>query len=643
MSDVVLPPSRQRSIGRVLITIGLLVAFVITALASIVAVRLSNEDAILEDMAQVMQSVSNETVENATSFLAPAERNADELAHLAESGFIGEGSTLRVDQLFYEILRVNDSFAGIFMGGEDGAFLHVQRNLGDSGYTTKEIMFDAEGVRSVRNTIYDASYEVIETSLDHADTYDPRVRPWYAMAAAAERGEGVWTDPYIFFSSGRPGVTRAHATQPTATGDQLVIGIDIRLGELSTFIDNRRASEHGSSFIVDRQLNIVAHPDQSVLANETGLATTADLNDPLLTFLTSYVDELDRHGGSQMLRGQVNDVNYHFALTSLGNNDEWVIAVTAPDDDFLGRVRDAQRSTLALTAFGGAASVAALFAGGYVVNKRYRAERSLAESALAASIHRSEERDVARAELTQTVQELARSNADLEQYAYATAHDLRTPLRAMGGYAELLLRESDETDIDATLKGYVERIVESYERMCLTMDNLLEHARTSVHDAPEESVELTPIVQAALPDFDEEIRRLGVTVTIEELPPAAVDPIEMTRVFQNLISNSMRYRRQDRSCEITIAGEQVGDRTIVRFADNGIGIATADHARVFQLFSRVSSDDAGSGVGLALVKKIVEEHRGTIELESVFGEGSTFVLSLPTEPELATSDAGDQE
>lgn len=615
--------------------IGILVAAVITALASIVAFRLSNEDAILEDMAEVMQSVSNETVENAASFLAPAERSAAELAHLAETGVFAEGSTLAPDRLFYEVLRVHESFDGIFVGGNDGSFLYVQRNLDDVGYTTKEISVDTAGVRTVRNTAYDKDYDALDTWLDPADTYDPRERPWFTLASGAQDGEGVWTDPYIFFSSGRPGVTRAHAGSD-GNADEIVVGIDIRIGELSTFIDDRRASENGISFIVDRNRNIVAHPDSSVLANDTSIATTSEVGDPILDYLTTFIDDLDLNGGSRLLRGEVENTNFHFALTSLGNNDEWVIAVTAPDDDFLGRVRDAQRSTFAYTAFGGTASVVALLAGGFVINQRYRNERQLAETALAEAVQRSEERDLARAELTETVHELARSNADLEQYAYATAHDLRTPLRAMGGYAELLMRESEDTDMDPTLRGYTERIVEGYERMCLTMDNLLEHARTSVQHEVEAAVELAPIVEDALSDFDEELTTLGVSVVVGDLPAAAVDPIEMTRVFQNLVSNSIRYRHQDRECVVTIDGEHVGNRSIVRVADNGIGIASADHARVFQLFGRVSSDDAGSGVGLALVKKIVEEHSGTIELESTFGEGATFVISLPSEPEPAT-------
>jgi len=320
------------------------------------------------------------------------------------------------------------------------------------------------------------------------------------------------------------------------------------------------------------------------------------------------------------------------ALTPLSNNDQWVIAVAAPDDDFLGRVRDAQRTNQRVAALAGLTAVGALVAGGWIINNRYRRERELAQSALEDAVESSSERDAARLRLRETVDQLARSNSDLEQYAYATAHDLRTPLRAMGGYAELLLRESEDADIDPAFEMYATRIVESYERMCLTMDNLLEHARTTVHQPPEMSVALTPIVEAALDDFETEITALDANVTVHALPDAAVDPIEISRVFQNLFSNAMRYRHPDRPCEISVSGERAGRTATIRVSDNGLGIAAEDHDRVFQLFSRVSSDPSGTGVGLALVKKIVEEHGGTIELESEANVGSTFVISLPCEP-----------
>jgi len=625
------PPRHRRTIGRLLIMIGAVTAAFILLLSLVLANRLSSEKAILEDMAQVMRSVSNETVENTASFLAPAERNAAELANFAAVGQLDAGAEFPPEQFLFEVLRVHESFDGIFVGQADGSFLYVSRAIDGDGYATKSISIDAAGVRSVRNQERDRDFVVQDEWLDDTDEYDPRERPWYSLASQADDAQGVWTDPYLFFSSGLPGVTRAHATT-LPSGNAAVVGIDIRIDELSTFIAERRASENGQSFIVDRALTVVAHPDKTVLANETGLATTADVDDPLLSFVADRLQSVEGATLKELTTGSVDNIDHHFALTSLSANDDWVIAVTAPDEDFLGRIRDAQRATRRLSTVGGLASVAVLLAGGVVVNNRYRSERTLAESALVAAEARAEERDVAQQALAQSVDDLARSNADLEQYVYAAAHDLRTPLRAMGGYADLLLREADDQQVEPELLGYANRIVESYERMSLTMDNLLEHARSAAIEPASTAVPLAPIVQDAFSDFEGEIDNLGVVVAIGHLPEAAVDPIAMRRVFQNLISNSMKYRNPDRICRIEVSGERVGDESTVRFVDNGIGIAPADQDRVFRLFSRLSSGESGTGVGLALVKKLVEEHHGDIVLTSTAGDGAAFTITLPASP-----------
>ena len=412
------------------------------------------------------------------------------------------------------------------------------------------------------------------------------------------------------------------------------MGIDIRIDELSTFMSDRQASPNGVSFILDRSLAVVAHPDQAELLDDNQLAVAGDLDDPPLTFVSDLVArssgaELDLQGGTT-----IDDKDYQFATTSLQNNPEWIVAITAPDDDFLARIRDDQRETRIITVIGGALVVALLFIGGVIINDRYRKEKEFGESALKSAIARAEERNLAQAKLSRTVSHLARSNAELEQYAYATAHDLRTPLRAIGGYAELLLREMEDSDPEVDeLNGYAVRIVEGYERMCTTMDNLLEHARASAHEPVGHASRLEPALDVVLGNFREDFDRAGAEVVVGPLPLAAVHPVAMQRIFQNLISNAVKYRQLDKPLRIEISGERVGFTSLIRVADNGIGISPEHRDAVFDLFNRVSNDDGGgSGVGLALVKKLVEEHRGTVSVESEEGVGSTFVVSLPAEP-----------
>ncbi len=619
----------RRSVGRLLFGIGTVVSVLILLLSVVLTFRLTSEEAIVEDMREVIGAVSNETVANTESFLAPAERSAEELARLLEKGNLDDEIGLAVDELFFEVLRVNESFDGIFVGRNNGSFTYVVRNdIG--GYDTKDIIVTADGTRTVNNIEHDATAIVLASSVDPNDQYDPRTRPWFDLAVEAD-GSGVWTAPYVFFSSGLPGVTRAQAVS-LEDGREVVIGIDIRLDALSTFMGERRASPNGESFILDRELNVVAYQDRSQLIDSDRLARASDLGEPPVSFVSDLVGEVDGEEINEFTSGTVDGVDYQFAVTSLANNRDWVVAVTAPDDDFLERVRGEQLTTRSIAALGGLASVLLLAFGGLIVNNRYRREQALVETALGTAVDRANERDAAREHLARTVDELARSNADLEEYAYATAHDLRTPLRAIGGYAELILREAEDDVPPEEVTDYARRIVDGYERMCLTMDNLLEHARATTSEPVVEAVPLTPIAESVIEDFDELVTELDGAIELDHLGQAAVDPISMARIFQNLIGNSLKYRHPDRGPRVTISSAEADGFLNIHVQDNGVGIAPENHDAAFRLFNRLTDEEPGSGVGLALVKKLAEIHDGSIELESSVDAGTTVVVKLPIEP-----------
>lgn len=619
----------RRSVGPLLFGIGIVVSTLILLLSVLLTFRLTSEEAIVADMREVIGAVSNETVANTESFLAPAERSAEELSRLLAKGSIDGENGLPADEFFFDVLRVNDSFDGIFVGRTDGSFTYVVRN--DGGYTVKDITVSPVGVRTVTNIARDESDLELFSEEDPLDAYDPRTRPWFDLAMEAN-GAGVWTAPYVFFSSGQAGVTRAQAVTLESTGEAVVVGIDIRLDALSTFMGERRASPNGESFIIDRDLTLVAYEDREQLIDGDGLASAGDLSDPPVQFVSSLIGDGDGEGINDFVSGTVDGVDYQFAVTSLANNPDWVVAVTAPDDDFLERIRREQLTSRSIAAIGGLGSVLLLGIGGLVVNNRYRRERALAETALSAAVDRANERDAARERLAHTVDELARSNADLEEYAYATAHDLRTPLRAIGGYAELILRESDDEVNSEELTTYAQRIVDGYERMCVTMDNLLEHARATDGETVIESVALTPIAESVIGDFEELVRELNGEIDLQELGEATVDPIAMARIFQNLVGNSLKYRHPDRRPVVRISSKRRGECIDICVQDNGVGIAEEDQDAAFRLFSRLSEEEPGSGVGLALVKKLAESHRGSIHLQSDLDVGTSVVITLPTEP-----------
>ncbi|BDC50332.1 hypothetical protein F183_A26480 [Bryobacterales bacterium F-183] len=231
-------------------------------------------------------------------------------------------------------------------------------------------------------------------------------------------------------------------------------------------------------------------------------------------------------------------------------------------------------------------------------------------------------------------EELARVNQRLEQFAYAASHDLQEPVRMIKVYSQLLARRYHE-NLDDEGRQYVSFIETGATRMDNLVHDLLSYSRVSHMDAETmKDVALADVLRdLVLPLFQPALAESGARVEIDgELPVVHADPERVSQVFQNLISNSLKYRR-DVAPEIRIAATRKPDGSYWQIAvsDNGIGFEKEYGERIFGLFKRLHSGDRpGTGVGLALAKQIVEKHGGQIWAESVPGQGSTFYFTLPS-------------
>lgn len=220
--------------------------------------------------------------------------------------------------------------------------------------------------------------------------------------------------------------------------------------------------------------------------------------------------------------------------------------------------------------------------------------------------------------------ELARSNARLEEFAYIAAHDLREPLRAISAYTELLI---EETQMDANAAQMAKFIVAGTARMSTLIDALLSFATTGMQEAPR-CVDLNSAVAQAKQNLDLEIKMSGAKVTVDWLPVVRGNEIQLVRLFQNLIGNAVKYRGR-KTPEIHVAAERQGRDWIVRVEDNGLGIPREDQIRVFMPFVRLANKEIpGTGLGLAVCKKIVDGMGGEIWIESEPGTGSTFSCTI---------------
>ncbi len=226
----------------------------------------------------------------------------------------------------------------------------------------------------------------------------------------------------------------------------------------------------------------------------------------------------------------------------------------------------------------------------------------------------------------QHAEEIARCNLRLEEFAYAAAHDLREPLGAISAFTEMLVRQ---TVMDANAKQTAKFIVDGAARMSTLVDDLLSFASTGMH-VPPRCVDLQDAVAQARQNLALDIKASGATVTVGRLPIVLSNEIHLVRLFQNLMSNALKYRGEI-PLEIHVTAGQRGPDWVIRIEDNGLGIAPGHQARIFMPFIRLANRDVpGTGLGLAVCKKIVEGFGGTIWVESELGAGSTFCFTIAT-------------
>jgi signal transduction histidine kinase len=232
-------------------------------------------------------------------------------------------------------------------------------------------------------------------------------------------------------------------------------------------------------------------------------------------------------------------------------------------------------------------------------------------------------------ELERKSQELTRSNAELEQFAYVAAHDLKQPLIVAGGYVNRLRRHyKDKAEPEA--HRFIGYALDAITRMEALINALLAYARVGRKVANLELTDCNAVVECATTNLQVEIEKNSAIVTHDPLPTLLADNIQVIQLFQNLIGNSIKFRREEPP-RIHISAEHNEKEWVISICDNGIGIDPKHSASIFDIFRRLdeSSKYPGNGIGLATCKKIVENHGGRIWVESSSGQGSTFKFAVP--------------
>lgn len=230
--------------------------------------------------------------------------------------------------------------------------------------------------------------------------------------------------------------------------------------------------------------------------------------------------------------------------------------------------------------------------------------------------------------LLKSNQELARSNAELEQFAYVASHDLQAPLATIASYAQLLEKRYQE-QLDSQANKFIGNIVQGCTRMQALIDDLLEYSRVGRSQKPFKPTNCNQVLEQALANLQGVIRDTQAVVSYGELPVVNGEISQLVQLFQNLVGNALKYRKNEPPA-ISISVCKQHDHWIFSVADNGIGIAGQHQERIFQIFQRLHTQKeySGTGIGLAICQKIVELHGGRIWVNSEIGQGSTFYFTL---------------
>jgi len=242
-----------------------------------------------------------------------------------------------------------------------------------------------------------------------------------------------------------------------------------------------------------------------------------------------------------------------------------------------------------------------------------------------------EEKKQAQLALTASNEQLLSSNRDLEQFAFIASHDLKEPLRKVQAFGNLLVDEYS-SKLDDNARYYVKTMQNAAERMSILISDLLTFSRVSTQGGEFEPCDLELIIRDVLSILAFQLKQCDVDVSIEKLPLIYADPAQLSQLFQNLISNAIKFRNPSVPAKIAIRAKKTKNYWQVLVEDNGIGFEQHYAEKIFQIFQRLHTKNViqGTGIGLAVCRRIMERHGGTIKADSMAGQGSCFTLSFPT-------------
>jgi signal transduction histidine kinase/ActR/RegA family two-component response regulator len=637
---------------------------------------ITSQRVLLGHARDIMENIAEFAMEQSKHHLALAQGAAHLTKRLISADVVSNdiSRTSALERYFFNQMAIYSHFAGIYFGAPNGDFYYVKRSSKHTpgGYLTK-IIRHPDGSRQVDLIYRGRDLNVITREKDPNDRYDPRLRPWYKKATR-ER-DIVWTDPYVFFTSQKPGITIAGPVYLSDNSLKGVVGVDISIDQLSTFIAKLRIGKNGKAFLLNRNMDVVAFPDLTKITRanalspgKTRLVKINEIDDTLSRKSFDAVNwEKDAKG--QLI---INDPlfaefenagkSYHVMFSPFSDRQwPWIIGIYLPEDDYLGEIKANRLFNIFVTI---AISVMATFLALIMARGISKPIAELEHESRAIRNHELDNINNVSSiykEIQETADSFAcmkeslisyeKEKSKLEQQirhsqkmeaigtlAGGVAHDFNNILYPILGYTEMTI---DEVAEGSPARECLDEIMTAAQRARKLVDQILTFSRLDhqgriplkMQGAVKEALNL---LRATLPATIEVIERID-----EDCGPVLADPTQIQQVVMNLCTNAF-HAMQDHGGTLTVSLEETqiasddlpasqNPVTYIKLtvADTGYGMSKDIIERVFEPYFTTKKTGEGTGMGLAVVHGIIKGYDGDIQAHSEPGNGTTFNVYLP--------------
>jgi C4-dicarboxylate-specific signal transduction histidine kinase len=656
---------------RVVLLLGVIGIQVVTVGAISLSSYLTTQDALLDHVQRLMREMSRHIIVQSEQFLDPARGTASLTQRLAITTVLRTTDSSTLERYFFEQLKLYPWISGMYFGATDGSFIFVTHDLDpkatESSYLTKHIRFEG-GERRVEFVKRSQGYEFISRRLDPTDTYDPRKRPWFIQAS--EKGKLTWTEPYLFFTSQRPGISVASPVYGADSGDlKGAVGVDIEIGQFSTFLAGLKLGEGGSALILNRNGDVIAHPEiEKIRLRSPGagaglrFTTIEELDEPIAraAFRTLGVPSNDISiDGPEVRTFDFDGRRFVAVFTPFFNSNwPWTMVVYVPEDEYLGVLTlNTRRNIYLAIAIGVIGCLLSIFIWRSIVRPMNQLSRDATAiqsgkfdvepqtESVYREIHETagafrrmvdglrtyDKENLRLRRLQAGLMEQIRKSS-IGQFASSVSHELNNPLAAVSTNLQIASRLAPRSGQDGNepLIDAIDSAREQSERAGAIIRGLRD--LVEIGEPKRERADANQLVREAVDIAlaDENLSQTKVTMNFADgLPSVFVNQVQIQQVVLNLVRNAAEALSETEAPRIEIVTRAIErDMVQVSISDNGPGLPSDVQRRLFEPLT--STKTGGMGVGLSISRTIVESNGGRLRARSGDPTGTIFEFTMPT-------------